>query len=162
MLPCLLLPLTCTVKLVDSFERRRTSAKAMVKPFSMLSLKLQNRTSMWLGTNCSTAQSEDKESFRPSLKTKVYHRLFKCWLQVERSFTCVDLIFAVWCCPVGRHRQEAAPRPSQSIDDRYGCVHDWTRHHPKHKPWWGVHNLHRQSRNIWQRQNHSLHSFIHS
>lgn len=78
MLPCLLGPLTCTVKLVDSFERRRTSAKAIVKPFSMLSLKLQNRTSMWPGTNCSTARGEDKESFRSSSKTKGYHKQFKC------------------------------------------------------------------------------------
>lgn len=78
MLPWLLVPLTCTVKLVDFFERRRTSAKAMVKPFSMLSLKLQNRTSMWLGTNCSTAWSEDAESSRSSLKTKGFHKQFKC------------------------------------------------------------------------------------
>lgn len=38
--------LTCTVKLVESIDRRRTSAKAKVKPFSILSLKLQKRTSM--------------------------------------------------------------------------------------------------------------------
>lgn len=68
-----MIPLTCTVKLVDSFDRRRTSAKAWVKPFSMLSLKLQKRTSMWLGTNCSTAGSEDSDGVRPGLNTTAYH-----------------------------------------------------------------------------------------
>lgn len=52
----MLVSLTCTVKFVDSFERRRTSANAMVKPFSMLSLKLQKRMSMCLGTNCRTGE----------------------------------------------------------------------------------------------------------
>jgi len=55
----LLLRLTCTVKLLDSCARRRTSAKAMVRPFSIRSLKLQARTSMLLGTNCSTAQRKE-------------------------------------------------------------------------------------------------------
>lgn len=40
------LSLTCIVKFVDSLDRRHTSANAMVNPFSMLSLKLQKRTSM--------------------------------------------------------------------------------------------------------------------
>lgn len=52
----MLASLTCTVKFADSFERRCTSANAMVKPFSMLSLKLQKRMSMCLGTNCSTGE----------------------------------------------------------------------------------------------------------
>lgn len=64
----ILVTLTFTVKFVDSFERRRTSAKAMVKPFSMLSLKLQNRTSTWPGTNCNTAQIKNEKKQTNKIK----------------------------------------------------------------------------------------------
>lgn len=51
---CFGVSLTNTVKLEDSLERRLTSTKAEVRPLATPSLKLQERTSRGLGTNCST------------------------------------------------------------------------------------------------------------
>lgn len=120
----------------------------MVKPFSMLSLKLQKRTSMWLGTNCSTGDTRKRSKQdidRKLSQTKVKQQFVYLFI----FFTCVDLIFTIWCGPVGRHWQEAVAKLSQSVDDRYGCVHNWARHCPEQQLWWGVHNLRGQS-NITQ------------
>lgn len=66
----------------------------------------------------------------------------------ERTFTCVNLIFAVRCYPVRSHRHEATPRSLQSIDDRYRSVHNGTGHYPKHKLWWRAHNLQKKQEYI--------------
>lgn len=149
----LLRSLTCTVKFVDSSERRRTSANAMVKPFSTLSLKLQKRTSTWLGTNCSTGDTRKSSKQDVHRKVPVTQQVVFCFL-----FTCVDVIFTLWGGPVGRHWQEAVAKLSQSVADRYGRVHHWARHGPERHLWWGVHNLCKQSNIIQYRQ--ITHSYL--
>lgn len=67
----------------------------------------------------------------------------------------MDVIFTVWCGPVGRHRQEAVAKLLQSVGDRYGCVHNWARHCTEQQLWWGVHNLRRQSNINTIQTNHS-------